>query len=175
MYKLQFKRFCQIDTNGTNELEEPEFAAFLKSHRNLAFMSASEARKVFQILDPLHRGVVTYKELARAVFPVMDVPDALATTWNTQREDADAPGSYCANEGTASPLPRRPPQTTAVSTSADAFYVEKGAAVKDELVQLKARVGKLQAGQEDVLAQVAKLQIGQKDILAHLDKVLAGV
>lgn len=109
------------------------------------------------------------------MFPVMDVADALATTWNTQREDADAPGSYCANEGTASPLPRRPPQTTAVSTSADAFYVEKGAAVKDELVQLKARVGKLQAGQEDVLAQVAKLQIGQKDILAHLDKVLAGV
>ena len=54
--------------------------------------------------------------------------------------------------------------------------MEKGAAaVKDELVQLKARVGKLQAGQEDVLAQVAKLQIGQKDMLAHLDKVLAGL
>ena len=173
---MQFKRFCQIDTNGTNELEEPEFATFLKSHRNLAFMSATEARSVFQILDPLHRGVVTYKELARAVFPVMDVADALATTWNTQREEEDAPGSYCANEGIASPLPGRPPQTTAVSTSAGAFYVEKGAAaVKDELVQLKARVGKLQAGQEDVLAQVAKLQIGQKDMLAHLDKVLAGL
>ena len=140
-------------------------------------MSASEARIVFQILDPLHRGVVTYKELARAVFPVMDVADALATTWNSHREDEDAPGSsYCANEGVASPLPRRPPHTTAVSTSADAFHVENGAAaVKDELVQLKARVGKLQAGQEDVLAQVTKLQISQNDLLAHLDKVLAGM
>ena len=166
---MQFKRFCQIDTNGTNELEEPEFAAFLKSHRTLAFMSASEARIVFQILDPLHRGVVTYKELARAVFPVMDVADSLATTWNTQREepqDTDAPGSYCAHDTSCrSPLPGRPPQTTAGSTSADAY----------ELVQLKAQVGKLQVGQEDMLAQVAKLQTGQKDMLAHLDKVLAGM
>ena len=173
---LQFKRFCQIDTNGTHELDEQEFATFLKSHRTLAFMSADEARKVFQILDPLHRGIVTYKELARAVFPVMDVASSLSTTWNSPREsqrDRDAAGSYYVNEGTASPRPAPPPhrQTTAVSTSADAV-VERDAALKNEFVQLKAQVDKLQV---DVLTQVDKLQMGQKDMLARLDKVLAGM
>ena len=139
-------------------------------------MSADEARKVFQILDPLHRGIVTYKELARAVFPVMDVASSLSTTWNSPREsqrDRDAAGSYYVNEGTASPRPAPPPhrQTTAVSTSADAV-VERDAALKNEFVQLKAQVDKLQV---DVLTQVDKLQMGQKDMLARLDKVLAGM
>ena len=69
----QYKRFfLKIDLDGSGELDEDEFWTFLSSHSRLHWLSPTQSRAVFQILDPNHGGTVSYKELAKAVFPKMD-------------------------------------------------------------------------------------------------------
>ena len=69
----QYKRFfLKIDLDGSGELDEDEFWTFLSSHSRLQWLSQTQSRAVFQILDPNHGGTVSYKELAKAVFPKLD-------------------------------------------------------------------------------------------------------
>ena len=68
-----YKKFCEIDNDGSGQLDEDEFARFLTTHRRLSWMSPAQASELFRNLDPNNNGYVSYKELTRAVFPGMDV------------------------------------------------------------------------------------------------------
>lgn len=68
-----YRKFVEIDTDGSNTLDEEEFVRFLKSHGRLKTLGPTESRAMFGMMDPDHGGTITYKELVRVVFPGIDV------------------------------------------------------------------------------------------------------
>ena len=160
-----YKKFLLIDTDQDGELDEQEFAEYIMSHARLNWLSSSQVRGIFELLDPNNSGRVTYSELVRAVFPVNDSQfhsSAEEFVWNPDgtRFTVDA----CPDEGG---------QQEDEPVVLPASYAERPHGDLDVQVQaLGVQLGKLQ---QEVQQEVGALKAGQERMLARLERVLAAV
>ena len=181
-----YKKFLEIDVDGSGELDENEFAQFLASHHRLNWISAAQARAVFMILDPNSSGYVSYNELLRAVFPAMG--NNAVDEWGTYRdaqykprhdgedekeeeeegeEEPPMPATYHSPRSRARPGDGVQPRHLGDEQTA--------LEVKAELEQLKEQVGQLHAGQEDLQRELGHVKAGQEQMMERFESFLTVV
>ena len=152
-----YKKFILIDTDQDGELDEQEFAEYIMSHLRLSWLSSTQVRGIFDLLDPNHSGRVSYSELVRAVFNVND-----AQFHSTAYSVASCHLGMHLGEEQQEELAVLP-----------ASYAERPHGDLDKQVQaLGVQVGKLQ---QEMHEEVGALKAGQEQMLARLERVLAAV
>ena len=163
-----YKKFIMIDTDQDGELDEQEFAEYIMSHVRLSWLSSTQVRGIFDLLDPNHSGRVSYSELVRAVFPVHDSQfhsTAEEFIWNAEVTRYSVESCRLEEEQQEEDLAER--------TVLPASYAERP---HGDLVHvceaLGVQMGKLQ---KEVQQEVGALKAGQEQMLARLEKVLAAV
>ena len=163
-----YKKFILIDTDQDGELDEQEFAEYIMSHVRLSWLSSTQVRGIFDLLDPNHSGRVSYSELVRAVFPVHDSQfhsTAEEFIWNAEVTRYSVESCRLEEEQQEEDLAER--------TVLPASYAERP---HGDLVHvceaLGVQMGKLQ---KEVQQEVGALKAGQEQMLARLERVLAAV
>ena len=161
-----YKKFLLIDTDQDGELDEQEFAEYIMSHARLNWLSSSQVRGIFELLDPNNSGRVSYSELVRAVFPVNDSQfHASAEEFVLNPDGTRFTVDACPDEGAQ--------QQEEEPVALPASYAERPHGDLDVQVQaLGVQLGKLQ---QEMQQEVGALKAGQERMLARLERVLAAV
>ena len=138
------------------------------SHLRLSWLSSTQVRGIFDLLDPNHSGRVSYSELVRAVFNVNDAQfhsTAEEFVWNGDETRYSVASCHLGMH-----LGEEQQEELAVLP---ASYAERPHGDLDKQVQaLGVQVGKLQ---QEMHEEVGALKAGQEQMLARLERVLAAV